>query len=52
MVSDVSALLNGVFIRPKRGRRPTMLIAGRALVMTAAWDEVRKQTWGALLVGR
>jgi hypothetical protein len=48
LVSDV-AMLNGFFIWPKM-LPAAMLIAVAALVLTPLWDEVRKQTWGAVLV--
>lgn len=48
LVSDV-AMLNGFFIWPKM-LPAAMLIAVAALVLTPLWDEVRKRTWGAVLV--
>lgn len=48
LVSDV-AMLNGFFVWPKM-LPAAMLIAVAALVLTPLWDEVRKRTWGAVLV--
>lgn len=48
LVSDV-AMLNGFFVWPKM-LPAAMLLAVAALVLTPLWDEVRKRTWGAVLV--
>jgi hypothetical protein len=48
LVSDV-AIVNGFFVWPKM-LPAAMLLAVAALVLTPLWDEVRKRTWGAVLV--
>jgi hypothetical protein len=44
------AIVNGFFVWPKL-LPAAMLLAAAALVLTPAWEEVRRSYWGAALIG-